>query len=81
MTAYVLYEWFAYGITHEIVSIGAVGAAILGVQLLIFGFLADMILSLHREQVDRFERAIEARGVDDRRDGDEVGRSADADDD
>ncbi len=81
MTAYVLYEWLAYGITHEIISIGAVGAAILGVQLLIFGFLADMILSLHREQVDRFERAIEARGVGDRRDGDEVGRSADAEGD
>ena len=81
MTAYVLYEWFAYGITHEIVSIGAVGAAILGVQLLIFGVLADMILSLHREQMDRVERAIEARGVGDRRDGGEVGQSADADDD
>ena len=81
MTAYVLYEWFAYGVTHEIVSIGAVGAALLGVQLLIFGVLADMILSLHREQMDRFERAIEARGGGDRRDDDEVGQSADADGD
>jgi dolichol-phosphate mannosyltransferase len=59
MTGYVLYDWFANGITHEVISIGAVGAAILGIQLLIFGFLADMILSLHREQVARYERAAD----------------------
>ena len=81
MTAYVLYEWLVFRVSHEVITIGAVGAAILGIQLLIFGVLADMILSLHREQVDRFERAIEARGAGHRRDGDEVGQSADADDD
>ncbi|GAB7010555.1 S-layer glycoprotein N-glycosyltransferase AglJ [Halorubrum trueperi] len=59
MTAYVLYRWFVHGVTHEVIAIGAVGAALLGIQLLIFGFLADMILSLHREQVARYERAID----------------------
>jgi dolichol-phosphate mannosyltransferase len=59
MTGYVLYEWFAFRITHEVIAIGAVGAAILGIQLLIFGVLADMILSLHREQEARLERAFE----------------------
>ena len=59
LTAYVLYRWFAFGATHEIVAIGAVGAALLGIQLLIFGFLADMIHSLHREQVARLERAVD----------------------
>jgi dolichol-phosphate mannosyltransferase len=59
MTGYVLYEWFLFRITHEIIAIGAVGAAILGIQLLIFGVLADMILSLHREQEARLERAFE----------------------
>ncbi|PAU84071.1 TIGR04182 family glycosyltransferase [Halorubrum salipaludis] len=59
MTGYVLYRWFVYGATHEIIAIGAVGAALLGIQLLIFGFLADMILSLHREQAARYERAID----------------------
>jgi dolichol-phosphate mannosyltransferase len=58
MTGYVLYEWFLFRITHEIIAIGAVGAAILGIQLLIFGVLADMILSLHREQEARLERAF-----------------------
>jgi glycosyltransferase (TIGR04182 family) len=59
MTAYVLYEWFVFRVSHEVITIGAVGAAILGIQLLIFGVLADMILSLHREQVARLERAFE----------------------
>ncbi|WP_128906706.1 S-layer glycoprotein N-glycosyltransferase AglJ [Halorubrum amylolyticum] len=59
MTGYVLYDWLVNGITHEIIAIAAVGAAILGIQLLIFGFLADMILSLHREQVARYERAVD----------------------
>jgi len=59
MTGYVLYDWIVNGIPHEIIAIGAVGAATLGIQLLIFGFLADMILSLHREQVARYERAVD----------------------
>ncbi|AZQ13929.1 S-layer glycoprotein N-glycosyltransferase AglJ [Halorubrum sp. PV6] len=59
LTAYVLYRWLVFGATHEIIAIGAVGSAILGIQLLIFGFLADMIHSLHREQVARFERAVD----------------------
>jgi len=59
MTGYVLYDWLANGITHEVITMGAVGAAILGIQLLIFGFLADMILSLHREQVAHYERSID----------------------
>ncbi|MFD1571331.1 S-layer glycoprotein N-glycosyltransferase AglJ [Halorubrum laminariae] len=61
LTAYVLYRWFVHGEAHQIVAIGAVGAAILGIQLLVFGVLADMILSLHREQVTRYERALAER--------------------
>ncbi|WP_418284458.1 S-layer glycoprotein N-glycosyltransferase AglJ [Halorubrum sp. DTA46] len=76
MTAYVLYRWFAFGIAHEVIAIGAVGATILGIQLLIFGVLADMILSLHREQAARYERiadgnssnASAAAGIDERDD-------------
>ncbi|MDZ5811055.1 S-layer glycoprotein N-glycosyltransferase AglJ [Halorubrum sp. AD140] len=62
MTAYVLYRWFAFRVSHEVIAIGAVGATILGIQLLIFGVLADMILSLHREQVARLERAVDVEG-------------------
>ncbi|QKG91801.1 S-layer glycoprotein N-glycosyltransferase AglJ [Halorubrum salinarum] len=57
MGAFVLYRYLAFGISHEIVAVGAVGATILGIQLLVFGVLADMIHSLHREQIARYERA------------------------
>ncbi|MFC7186211.1 S-layer glycoprotein N-glycosyltransferase AglJ [Halorubrum yunnanense] len=86
MTAYVLYEWLVFRVTHEVITIGAVGAAILGIQLLIFGVLADMILSLHREQVARLERALgerdsdEPRETDESRGRDEVERSIEGDD-
>ena len=58
MGAFVLYRYLAFGISHEVIAVGAVGATILGIQLLVFGVLADMIHSLHREQMDRYERAL-----------------------
>jgi dolichol-phosphate mannosyltransferase len=58
MGAFVLYRYLAFGISHEVVAVGAVGATILGIQLLVFGVLADMIHSLHREQIARYDRAI-----------------------
>ncbi|MES3160614.1 MAG: S-layer glycoprotein N-glycosyltransferase AglJ [Halorubrum sp.] len=60
MAAYVLYRWLVHGVGHEIIAVGAAGATILGIQLLIFGFLADMILSLHREQLAHHDRAGDA---------------------
>ena len=56
MTAYVLYRWIVRGVGHEIIAVGAAGATIFGIQLLIFGVLADMILTLHREQLAHRER-------------------------
>ena len=56
LTAYVLYRWLVVSVTHELLAVGAVGATILGIQLLIFGVLADMIHSLHREQSARYDR-------------------------
>ena len=58
MGALVLYRYLAFGISHEVIAVGAVGATILGIQLLVFGVLADMIHSLHREQIARYERAL-----------------------
>ncbi len=57
---YVVYRWLAFGIGHEILAIGAVAGVLFGVQLLMFGVLSDMLLSLHREQLSRFE-LLEAR--------------------
>jgi len=61
MAAFVLYRWLADGVGHEIVAVGAVGAIVLGIQLLVFGVLADMIHSLHVEQIERYERAVDDR--------------------
>jgi dolichol-phosphate mannosyltransferase len=58
MGAFVLYRYLAVGISHEVIAVGAVGATILGIQLLVFGVLADMIYSLHREQIARYEQAV-----------------------
>ena len=56
MLVFVLWRWLTVNITHQLVAIGGVAMLLLGVQLLIFGFLADMIQSLHREQRDRIDR-------------------------
>ena len=61
MAAFVLYRWIVFDIGHEIIAVAATGAIILGMQLLVFGVLADMILSLHREQLDRQDRVVEER--------------------
>jgi dolichol-phosphate mannosyltransferase len=39
-----------------VLAIVAAAAVLFGVQLLMFGVLADMILSFHREQIDRLEK-------------------------
>jgi len=56
MAAFVVFRWLVDGIGHEIIAVGAAGAILFGVQLLMFGVLADLILSLHRELVGRIDR-------------------------
>ncbi|MFW6321986.1 MAG: TIGR04182 family glycosyltransferase, partial [Halohasta sp.] len=56
MAAFVVYRWFVDNVGHEIVAVGATAAILFGVQLLMFGVLADLILSLHREQLTRIDR-------------------------
>ena len=67
MAAFVLYRWIVHEVGHEIVAVAGVGATILGIQLLVFGVLADMILSLHREGFARRAHAADRpRPVDGR---------------
>jgi dolichol-phosphate mannosyltransferase len=58
LAAYVGYEWFIRvpRVSHEVLAVVSAAAVLFGVQLLMFGVLSDMILSLHREQVDRLEK-------------------------
>jgi dolichol-phosphate mannosyltransferase len=52
---YVGVEFFTKGISHEIMAVVATLAILLGGQLIMFGFLADMLASLHRERLRRLE--------------------------
>ena len=53
---YVIYDWVVAGVSHEVIAVGSVAGALFGVQLLMFGVLSDMLLSFHREQLDRIDQ-------------------------
>ncbi|MDR9411823.1 MAG: S-layer glycoprotein N-glycosyltransferase AglJ [Haloquadratum sp.] len=64
---YVVYRWSTAGATHELLAVAAVAGVIFGGQLLIFGFLADMLVSLQDELIDRLgEASGSAEEVSDR---------------
>ena len=62
--AYVAYDWFVNSISHEVIAMVGGIAIVLGIQLLMFGVLSDMIVTVNREQTRRLE-AI-AQGLSDR---------------
>ncbi|QSG11743.1 Glycosyl transferase family 2 [Halapricum desulfuricans] len=72
--AYVAVEWFTRNISHEVIAILATLAIIFGVQLLIFGVLSDMIVTLHREQLHFIER-VASEGRHTAIEGDDAGDS------
>jgi len=51
IAVYVAVEWLTRRVSHEVLAVVAAFAILVGVQLLMFGMLADLILSLHREQL------------------------------
>jgi dolichol-phosphate mannosyltransferase len=54
LAGYVAYEWFVPpAVSHEVIAVVAAFAILFGVQLLMFGVLSDLILTLHRETVRR----------------------------
>ncbi|WP_135820708.1 S-layer glycoprotein N-glycosyltransferase AglJ [Halostella litorea] len=56
LAAYVGVEWITRGISHEVIAVVAAFALLFGVQLIIFGVLSDMIVTLHRDQMHRLQR-------------------------
>jgi dolichol-phosphate mannosyltransferase len=56
---YVGVEWVTRRVSHEVIAVVAGFAVIFGVQLLMFGVLSDLILTLHREQLQRIEETRE----------------------
>ncbi|MFP8956941.1 S-layer glycoprotein N-glycosyltransferase AglJ [Natrialbaceae archaeon A-CW3] len=55
LAGFVLWQWIQYNIGHEIIAVVSAAAILLGVQLVMFGVLSDMIVTLHREQRRRLE--------------------------
>jgi len=53
--AFVGIEWVTRNVSHEVLAVVAGVLVLLGMQLLMFGVLSDMILSLHRETLRRLE--------------------------
>ncbi len=61
---YVGYEWFVAvpRQSHDVLAFLGAGSIIFGVQLLIFGVLSDMIITLHREQLQRIDELADRWG-------------------
>ncbi len=59
---YVGVEWVTRRVPHEILALVSAFGILLGVQLIIFGVLSDMIVELHREQLRRL-RQVEHRST------------------
>lgn len=57
LAAYVAYEWIVRTVSHEVIAVVSAAGILFGVQLLMFGVLSDLILSLHREQMKRIEES------------------------
>ncbi len=58
IAVYVLWEWLRYQQGHEIMALVSAAAILLGVQLLMFGVLSDMLVTLHREQRRRSSESL-----------------------
>jgi dolichol-phosphate mannosyltransferase len=63
VAGYVGYEWFVRvpRQSHEVLAIVASFAILFGIQLLMFGVLSDLILTLHREVLAKIEEEREKR--------------------
>lgn len=59
--AYVAYEWFVAvpRESHEVLAVIGAFAIVFGFQLVMFGVLSDLIVSLHRQQMRLLERREE----------------------
>ncbi|WP_247009123.1 S-layer glycoprotein N-glycosyltransferase AglJ [Halorientalis litorea] len=56
---YVAVDWLTRGVSHEVIAVVSTLGIIFGVQLLMFGVLSDMIVTLNREQTHRLEDLAE----------------------
>lgn len=55
VAGWVGYEWFVHSVAHDVLALFAASAFLFGMQLVMFGLLSDLIVSLHREEMRRIE--------------------------
>ena len=68
LAAYVAYDWVVNSISHEVIAMVGGVAILLGLQLLMFGVLSDMIVAVNREQTRQLEDIARKLTDDDRSD-------------
>jgi len=68
---YVAYDWFVRRISHEVIALAGGVSIVLGIQLLVFAALSDLIVTLHEELLDRIDGLEEGVGPVDAERGDE----------
>jgi glycosyltransferase (TIGR04182 family) len=56
---YVAVEWFVRNTSHEVLAVVGGVSVLLGIQLLMFGVLSDLIVTVNREQNRRVERLVD----------------------
>lgn len=61
LAAYVGWDWIANDVSHEVLTVVGAFAILFGVQLLMFGVLSDLIVTLHQEQRRRLDALTEDR--------------------
>jgi dolichol-phosphate mannosyltransferase len=57
--AFVAYDWLVRTVSHEVLAVVSAFSILFGVQLLMFGVLSDLIVTLHRQQMRLLERREE----------------------
>ncbi|MFC6865305.1 S-layer glycoprotein N-glycosyltransferase AglJ [Halomicroarcula sp. GCM10025817] len=68
LAAYVAYDWFVNSTSHEVIAMVGGVAILLGLQLLMFGVLSDMIVAVNREQTRQLEDIARKLTEEDRTD-------------
>jgi hypothetical protein len=53
LAAWIAYEWFLRGISHEVLALVAGFAVLLGVQLLVLSTLTSLLVDLHEAELER----------------------------
>jgi dolichol-phosphate mannosyltransferase len=56
---FVVYDWVYNRVSHEVLAFAGGTFLILAVQFLVFGMLSDLVVTLHRELLDRVESVEE----------------------